>query len=309
MHKNRELYTLDQYQRILLSRWHSTIIWLGKHNEKGSPELWFCRPVPRTIWLPGKPREKYYRALREKLKSTMTRTAKKYSFLTLTYSSRLYSPEEACAQLKGDIKELLRRLRRRLGKLQYFYIVELTKSGYPHLHVIIDHFIFWKVLKAMWFAITGSYIVDIRSIPAGNIASYICKYLTKQSKHTDWQFSFIFKNISRLWAASRGFFGKYQKPLNDCIFLAMSWSCDYYNHVIHRPDNESTFWWVPYEFAIPLLAYDVYLPRKRSPEGQSFLYELYDMFPWHLIRECFALCDQFYHYSSGKWLPEGGSFL
>ncbi len=295
MHKNREIYSLDEYQRIIKRRWLTSLIWLGRRDEKGSPELWFARPTPRTIWVPGKPRQKYYRALREKLKTTMIKTAKKYSFITLTYHQRKYSPEESAARSKSDIKELLRLIRRRFGKVQYFYIIELTHTGYVHFHVIIDHFIYWKVLKAMWYHITLSYVVDIRLIPSGNIAGYICKYLTKTSKQDSWQFDFIFKNIDRIWAASRGFFTKYVKPISDCIFVAMSFNCWQENKFIHRPDDDTDFWFVPYEFSIPLLTSGIYIDRFRSEAGMDFSFELIDMFSPELCRECFAYCDEFYN--------------
>lgn len=295
MHNNRKIYCLERYQEILIQRWSSTIIWLGRRDQKGFPELWFARPTPRTIWLPGKPRKKYYRRLYEKLHSQLKISANKYSFITLTYHTKKYSPEEVASRMKGDIKELLRRLRKIHTKIQYFWIVELTASGYPHLHIIVNKFIFWKVLKGIWYSITKSYITDIRSIPAGNLASYVCKYLAKQSKHDDWQFKFIFKHIDRLWSSSRGFFGKYVKPLSDSIFLAFTWDCHLNNHQIHRPDSDSTFWYVPYEFAIPLLSYTIYINRKRTDAGYDFLVEMGSHFPSHLVNDCFTLCDEFYN--------------
>jgi len=295
MHKNRKQYTFQEYQRIVERRWLTSIIWLGKRDDKGSPELWFARPTPKSIWLPGKPRKKYYRALREKIKSTMIKSSKKYSFITLTYHQKKYSPEESAERSKRDIKELLRLLRRRFGKVQYFYIIELTGTGYVHFHVIIDHFIYWKVLKGMWYHITLSYVVDIRSIPSGNIAGYICKYLTKTSKQDSWQFEFIFKNVDRIWSSSRGFFTKYVKPISECIFLAMSLGCWMGNKYILRPDDNTDFWYIPYEFAIPLLSYDTYISRFRNEAGMEFSFELLNMFSPELCRECFAFCDEFYN--------------
>jgi len=296
MHANRKIYSYEGYQDILIERWNSGLIWLGKYDDHHLPELWFCRPTPRTIWLSGKPRQKYYRALREKLKSRMTTTAKKYSFITLTYHHKKYSPEEAAERSKSDIKELLRLIRRKFGKIQYFYIIELTQTGYPHFHVIIDHFIYWKVLKAMWYHITWSYVVDIRMIPSGNIAGYICKYLTKVQKQNEWQFEFIFKNIDRLWSASRGFFGKYIKPLSDCVFLAMSFGLYKSMKYILRPDEDTTFWYIPYEFAIPLLNYDIYIERRRSVACYDFLDEIQSMFSSQTINACYAYCDHFFNH-------------
>lgn len=300
MHANRELYTLDQYQSILEQRWHSGLIWLAKRDSNGFPDFYFCRPVPRTVWLPGKPREKYYLRLRNKLKTQFRQSAKKYSFLTLTYCTRLYSPEEACARLKSDIKELLRRIRRRYKKIQYFYIVELTENGYPHLHIIIDKFIWWKVLKAMWGAITGSWIILIKSIPGRSVAGYLTKYLTSQKKSSDWQFAFIFKNIDRLWSSSRGFFAPAAAVISDNIFLAMSWNLHVSKRFLFRPDDDTSFWKIPTYIAMPLLADETYIDRRRSLAGQDLLYELYEYFSPALIKECFAFCDIFYHHTEGE---------
>lgn len=78
---------------------------------------------------------------------------------------------------------LWRRYRRKFGPraVGYAKIVELTKAGTPHLHIIADvPFIAQRQLAAEWRALTGSYIVDIRKVRGRDgIAGYLTSYLTK----------------------------------------------------------------------------------------------------------------------------------
>jgi len=74
----------------------------------------------------------------------------------------------------------------------------------------------------------------------------------------------------------------------------MSFGCWQSNKYIHRPDDNTDFWYIPYEFAIPLLSYDTYISRFRCEAGMDFAFELLNMFSPELCRECFAFCDDFY---------------
>jgi len=95
---------------------------------------------------------------------------------------------------------LWRRLRRKHGKkaVGYAKIVELTKAGTPHLHIIANvPFVAQTWLAAAWKELTGSFIVDIRKVDSRRgVAGYLTAYLTKALE---------VPTGMRKWSAARGF--------------------------------------------------------------------------------------------------------
>lgn len=78
---------------------------------------------------------------------------------------------------------LWRRYRRQFGSraIGYAKVVELTKRGTPHLHIIATMpYVHKSRLSQAWRELTGSYIVDIRKVnsPRG-LSKYLTSYLTK----------------------------------------------------------------------------------------------------------------------------------
>lgn len=102
---------------------------------------------------------------------------------------------------------LWRRLRRKHGAkaVGYAKIVELTKNGTPHLHIIARvPFIAQTSLAAQWKQLTGSYVVDIRKVETRRgIAGYLTSYLTKALEVPPGM---------RKWSAARGFVPPEPKP-------------------------------------------------------------------------------------------------
>ena len=101
-------------------------------------------------------------------------------FMTLTLDPR---------NIKGDpykhLNESWRKLReafrRKFGKsISYIAVTEAHKSGIPHKHILIDHYINQKWLSTKWDRLGGGRMVDIRKIKdIKNMARYVGKYLTK----------------------------------------------------------------------------------------------------------------------------------
>jgi len=108
-------------------------------------------------------------------------------------------------------------------------------------------------------------------IPAGNVAGYVTKYLTKQSKHTERQFEFIFKNIARLWNSSRGFFGAKVNYESQYVYVGISFDCHKKNKMIFRDDAESEFWEVPLEYVVPLLKDSSFIERQLNPKAWEYI--------------------------------------
>jgi len=93
------------------------------------------------------------------------------------------SPLLAADKLLRCWSVLLKRIRRKLGKsnVEYAWVIEGTKAGWPHLHVALRMpFLKWEWIKATWLELTGdSDHVDIRAKDKDKAAWYMSKYLAK----------------------------------------------------------------------------------------------------------------------------------
>lgn len=104
--------------------------------------------------------------------------------LTLTLrADASVSPADQLRKANAAWSILWRRYRRKFGERArgYAKIVELTRAGTPHLHIIADvPYIHHTALSAAWKELTGSFIVDIRKVERRKgIAGYLTAYLTK----------------------------------------------------------------------------------------------------------------------------------
>jgi hypothetical protein len=81
--------------------------------------------------------------------------------------------------LRGTFNKFRVYLGRKYGSApKYIAVVELQKSGNPHLHILIDRFIEQAWVKQAWQAIGGGYKVDIRYVDVHRVSRYVSKYLT-----------------------------------------------------------------------------------------------------------------------------------
>jgi len=101
-----------------------------------------------------------------------------YRFITLTTSDRALLVGK---DIQQSFRALLGRLRRRGLCSGYVKVVEFTKRGLPHLHVLMrgPYVPQWR-LSEMWGEIHLSPIVDVRAV-RGQVgaARYLAKYLGK----------------------------------------------------------------------------------------------------------------------------------
>jgi len=200
MHWNRMLYTLPEYQEKLRNGYHK--LGLLCQNKKDS-KIYIFRPVPSTAWLP-EGRKKYFAKLYNRSKNLTYN--KKYSFCTLTYSTRLYTSVQAAHRVKADIDKFFKRLNYRKSKPEYFYVIELTKKYMVHVHIIFQGYVHRKKIFKSWFKTTGCIAVKIQHIPFQKALFYCLKYLRKSKKQDESKWGFLFSHVSRLWTCSRKFF-------------------------------------------------------------------------------------------------------
>lgn len=153
--------------------------------------------VPATCgrWSCGSCGPRKARRLRRRLtRTTPTR------LITLTLRPNpAASAREELARANRAWSILWRRYKRQFGDaaVGYAKIVELTKAGTPHLHIIAEMpYVPQRSLSAAWNALTGSYVVDIRRVRSRNgIGGYLTSYLTK---------ALAVPEGMRKWSAARG---------------------------------------------------------------------------------------------------------
>lgn len=106
-------------------------------------------------------------------------------FLTLTINPSEYeSPEARCLKLAWAWRTIVKRLRREHPSepIEYMAVVEATKLGEPHLHILIrGPYIPQHVLSAYMRELVNSPIVDIRKVrKVSDVIRYVAKYITKK---------------------------------------------------------------------------------------------------------------------------------
>lgn len=147
--------------------------------------------------------------------AAQTKTAKPSRMMTLTVDPKLWeSPRAAFDGTRAQVPELIRRLRKRYGTVEYLRVTELTKKGWPHYHLLLrSNFIPHAIVKMEWEALTGATVVDLRQVKKTFQAyNYLVKYLSKLHK-IEW--------TERHVSYSRNFFATYKpEPKEDLDLIA-----------------------------------------------------------------------------------------
>ena len=178
-----------------------------------SQKFYLYKPKMQSIYGTLEQKTTYYKNLRAKLVLNKQNTNKKISFVTLTYDTKLYSNVEVVNRCKRDMQLWLKLIRNRMGKINYFWIVELTKQNYVHFHIIFKEYIPAKIIRSCWIKTTGSIITDVKGVSRKAAAKYITKYISDATKLSPEQARFLYENnFKRLYANSKGFFEKRTKP-------------------------------------------------------------------------------------------------
>ena len=107
------------------------------------------------------------------------------TFLTLTVNTaRFETKEEAHDQLKHRLIEFVKmaRLKWRKKRVEYICVIEATKKGFPHAHVLMRApFIPQRAISEYFAKHMGSPIIDIRKVhDREKAARYVTKYISKK---------------------------------------------------------------------------------------------------------------------------------
>lgn len=110
--------------------------------------------------------------------------AKPNKLITLTVNPAAYNtPREAFNETRRKLSELSKIIRKENGEFEYLRVLEVTKKGWPHYHLVArSPYIKQKWISSVWNGLTGAPIVDIRQIKkVDHVYSYVMKYLCKQT--------------------------------------------------------------------------------------------------------------------------------
>jgi len=104
--------------------------------------------------------------------------------LTLTVNPSLgENRDERTLMLANAWRIIVKRLRREAGQgsVEYLAVVEYTKAGEPHLHILLRSKYIPQATLSAWMAeLIGAPIVDIRAIKnQKEVIRYVAKYVTK----------------------------------------------------------------------------------------------------------------------------------
>lgn len=106
-------------------------------------------------------------------------------FITLTDVLGSHeTPDEAAQAMRSNFARLIRIMRKRWPDrtIEYLRVFEATKKGWPHLHILMRApWIDQKWLSETWKALSGAFIVDVRSVKDKEHAMwYVTKYIGKE---------------------------------------------------------------------------------------------------------------------------------
>lgn len=128
-------------------------------------------------------------------------TARPKTFLTLTcLPLDGEDPRDTYDRTRRHLSLLFRHFRRTNRAGEYVRVIEQTKKGYPHYHCLVRTEHYWpqSEISSIWYALTGAYVVDVRTVKSEHAIEYVSKYMTKDT------IDFTNQRIS----SSRNFFKK-----------------------------------------------------------------------------------------------------
>ena len=103
-------------------------------------------------------------------------------FLTLTLDpKKLEHKKFAVPHLRLCFNKFRTALKRKYGEAPtYICVLEFTKAGIPHLHILLDRYVPQAWISDTWAGLGGGRIVFIKQVTIANVSRYLSKYLTKE---------------------------------------------------------------------------------------------------------------------------------
>lgn len=154
-------------------------------------------PEPPTEWLlmlAAKRKRRFY----QRCKSGLT-LGGNLKLITLTTS------EEAWKQgldIRRAFRSFIQRLRRRSWCSGYVKVMEYTKRGYPHIHLVLrGPFIPHWWISQVWADLHLSPVVDVRTVREHRgMGAYLAKYLGKDLRaRYSWSWDWVWRGFVTDW--------------------------------------------------------------------------------------------------------------
>jgi len=123
----------------------------------------------------------------------------KLRFLTLTTAGKV---PKTHAETTRDWAEFARRARREYGTFEFFKVVEFTRSGLEHLHVLFrGSYIPQGWTSDEWESIHGAKITFIEEVKGtrANVANYLVKYILKGEERYSWSKNWVYQGFVADW--------------------------------------------------------------------------------------------------------------
>lgn len=119
-----------------------------------------------------------------KIRARIVEKAKEHGlsrFVTLTLDPNLTPEQERVAYIRDVWRKFRVSMKRKIGRtVSFISVIELHKSGLPHLHALVDEYIPQAWLSDAWSRLGGGRIVYIERVKdLRHIGWYLGKYLTK----------------------------------------------------------------------------------------------------------------------------------
>jgi hypothetical protein len=123
---------------------------------------------------------------------------------TITTDPKLLSSAEAISTISRRWHLVSRELLRHYPGLKYFKVLEFTKSGLPHFHVMFDHRVSWHLFQNILIQHNFGQVLHFLRLPRDQALSYLTKYVTKSLE----SYEDLKRTRLRSWTASLRFIPK-----------------------------------------------------------------------------------------------------
>lgn len=120
---------------------------------------------------------------------------------TITTDPKILTAAQALKTMNHRWHLLCRNLLREYPGIKFFRVMEFTESGLPHLHIIFNHRVEWRVLQGLVTQQDFGKVLHFLELPQGQAFAYVTKYMTKGLA----AYQLARDNHIRMWSASMKF--------------------------------------------------------------------------------------------------------
>jgi hypothetical protein len=117
---------------------------------------------------------------------------------TVTTDPKTIDPTEALKTIAVRWHNVLRSLSRIYPDLKYFKVIEFTKSGLPHIHIMFNQYVDWNLFRTILVRHYFGQVLHYLPVERNRCFHYLAKYLTKTFE----TFGYLSANRIRPWSAS-----------------------------------------------------------------------------------------------------------